>query len=260
MKNYLHCLTAVGVTLVLLSHSLMAQETVLTPEQKTELKARFAQGVKYVEAARYVDALAIFKENLRQDPKAMGSLFMAGVVYNELRQFDEATAYFERFLQLEPKHAAGLIGAIKSNQAVGHENEVKKYIGRLKTLKNTGKDQRLTLMESFEREVIPLSDGSFISAQEYFEFKMSESRPFWIFLLMQDRKMSSRRLELRPAPAEEAKLIRMQNPEVQGVYILTESKYKDGAITGVKIHKMFMFMPEYEEVRNHAKQLLESME
>lgn len=228
----------------------------ISEEKKEELRGQFMQGLQFMQQGKYVDALSFFKSNLREDPNAKGSLLMSAVAYVELGQFEEAVENIDPFLKLEPRNSEGLIAGIKSHQGKGNHDEAERLIARLRTLKNEGKDSRLNVMASFERELIPLSGGRKISSQEYFDYTVGKLDPVWRFLLKDSPTNISRKLDFTPAPAEEASILRQQNPDLKGVYVLSESIYADGKLSNVKIHR-FLSAPDYKTVRRYVTEILE---
>lgn len=220
-------------------------------------RLRFKQGVSLLKAGKQQEAFETFQSILEEDPYARGSLFLSGVILNQRFQFKEAGTYFERFLKLEPRHAAGLIGAVKAFQGIGDRDKVTLYLGKLNTLKNGGQDPRLNQMKSFEREIIPLKGGQYVSVQEFFTYKISKMDNIWSYVLMKKDAPVNRKLEFIPAPPEETKRIRLGNPNVKGVFLLSESILDaNGSVQDVKIRKMFFHKPKYGEVRDAAVAIL----
>ncbi len=224
-----------------------------TPPEKTKaLRQRFEEGCNLVAQLRLEPALEVFGGILREDPEARGSLLMSGIVLNQLHRFAEAAPFFERFVRLEPNHEQGLIGAVKAFHGAGREGDAEPYRLRLFQMRKTGKSEKLKVLASYEREIIPSADGRWISVQEYFD--EADLRPKWSYLQMKNEKTIGRRLQLNLMPESEAKLARAANASFGPgkVYTLSEAIYENGEFKRTKIHRLVSGNTPYAEVKRMA--------
>jgi tetratricopeptide (TPR) repeat protein len=251
------CKIALGLLLFLLLPLPASSSTPATPPEKAKaLRQRFEEGCNLVAQLRLEPALEVFGGILREDPEARGSLLMSGIVLNQLHRFDEAAPFFERFAKLEPNHEQGLIGAVKAFHGAGREAEAEPYRLRLFQLRKSGKSEKLKVLASYEREIIPAADGRWISVQEYFD--EADLRPKWAYLQMKDEKTIGRRLQLNLMPENEAKLARAANASFGSgkVYALSEAIYEKGEFKRTKIHRLVSGTTPYPEVKKMALEIL----
>lgn len=227
-----------------------------TPERAKELRARFKQGCKFVEQNQLEPALGVFAEILQEDPQARGSLLMSGLVENRRFRFTEAAGFFGRFLALEPNHGKGLIGAVKALEGAGRGAEAAPYRERLHALRAKGDGGKLRAMASYEREIIPMAGGRWVSVQEYFD--EAELKPRWAFLLMKNEQVIARRVQLNLLPEAEARTLRGGNPALGTgkVYALSEEIRQGGEFKRVKIHRLLGAGSAYPAVRGMALEIL----
>ena len=226
-------LPVMGVCLVLAVAAVAAP----TERQQEEWKKRFDQGRALYVAGQYEKALALFRQNLQADANAKGSLLYTALAYIQLGDFATAESYADKFSRLEPANAEGLIAAIKIKQALGKEAEVDASRAKLVAERESGREPRLRVMLSYEREVMGRSDGSRISVLESFE---PEGSYVWVYLLLDsDKKTITRRLELAAAPTQ------------AGTYVLGESLQGS-----YKIYKVYTGLPAYGEARKAAMAVL----
>lgn len=236
------------LTLILISVSLV--EPLHAADQKL-LRQRFEQGLKLYEDGKHQEALVIFKDNLSIDPHARGSLLMTALCYNNLGKWTDAIVHFEKFLEFEPRHESGLIGAVKAHQALGNSKRAGQLRSRLILIKGTGGSQRMKLMGSFEREVLSLNDGKFISIQE--NFSREEFDPLWRYLYIEGTENVLREFELVKAPKEQAKALKATSPKNadKDLYLLGEHlPLEEGKeVRDYKIRALFWGRPTYEDSR-----------
>lgn len=230
----------------------------VSPERAQALRARFTEGCRLVEQNRLEPALEIFAEILREDPQARGSLLMSGLVENRRFRFASAADHLQRFMALEPQHEQGLIGLIKALHSNNRAADAEPYRLRLHHLRSSGKSEKLRAMASFERQIIPLADGQWISAQEYFE--EADLRPRWAWLLMKNEQTIARRLSLnRLSSADSAELQSTQPSLGPGrVYALSETLYEKGESRGTKIHRLLPASSTFAETTRLATEILTS--
>ncbi|MDX6766646.1 MAG: hypothetical protein SFU85_07640 [Candidatus Methylacidiphilales bacterium] len=228
----------------------------VSPEKAKEFRQRFEAGCKLAADQRIDAALETFAAILAEDPQARGSLLMSGLLLNQQYRFADATTFFSRFAQLEPDHEQGLIGAVKAFHGAGRAEEAEPYRLRLRQLRQLGKSEKLNVMASYEREIIPQTDGRWVSVQEYFE--EADLRPKWSFLLLKDEKTIHRRLQLNRMPEGESKIAREANPSFAPgpVYALSEAIYEGGEFKRSKIHRLVSGNIPYSEVRKMALEVL----
>ena len=227
-----------GMMLVLPS-PLFAQEAKSALPVK-ELRQTFEQGCALYQEGQYTKAIGLFEKNLAVDAASKGSLLFSGLAFLELSQFEKAVERFDRFLQLEPLNESGLIGAIKANQALNRMNEVDRLRQMLLQQRSSVANPRLKAMQSYERQMMPLHDGSRFSILENLDAKGAY---VWVYLLLgSDRKTVKRRLELAPVPAGVS----------DGKFLLGEARGGDSHTTGYKIHRLYAVLPGFEKARSDA--------
>ena len=228
----------------------------LSVEQTRQLRQRFEQGCALVAQNRLEAALEIFAGILREDPEARGSLLMSGLVENQRFRFAEAASFFERFVRLEPSHEQGLMGWIKALHGAGRMEEAEPVRLRLIGLRQSGKSAKLQVMASYEREVVPLPGGGWVSVQEYFD--EAEMKPRWAWLKMEGGQAMGRRLQLVRLPESEARALRDSYPALAAgpVFALSEPVYEGGEFRRTKIHRFVPGAAGYAEVRAMALAVL----
>jgi hypothetical protein len=221
-----------------------------------ELRQRFEEGCGLVAQNRLEPALEVFAGILREDAEARGSLLMSGLVENRRFRFAEAAGFFERFARLEPAHEQGLMGWIKALHGAGRAADAEPVRLRLIQLRQSGKSAKLRVMASYEREVVPLAGGGWISVQEYFDD--AEMKPRWAWLRMKGEPVVERRLQLVRLPEAEAKTLRASNAALAPgpVFALSEPVYEGGEFRRTKIHRFVSGAAGYAEVRGLALDLL----
>jgi tetratricopeptide (TPR) repeat protein len=239
--------------LAAVSPLLAADKPAKQPPSQVEIEAlrdRFRQGVVLMSQGSNESALKIFNAILDTDPNARGSLLMAGIASNQLGNYLQASDYFDRFLALEPKNSAGLIGAIKANQALNLTPKVDTLRERLVQLRKEGKDIKLNRMISYERQRIPLPGGTGISILESFDD--SNAQAIWSFNLIGPENKLIRRIELISCPEE------FKGQPDASPFMLAEPVYEGEIIARYKIIEGLQEMPSYEPLRNKVVKMLEA--
>ena len=143
----------------------------VSAERQQQLREQFLKGKQLVDQKRFLPALEIFKDILKEDAEARGSLLMSGLTYNQLHMFTTAAEYFDRFLALEPNHVAGNMGGLKAYQSSGQQEKAAKSRATLLELQSKGEDPRFKILLSYEREVRKLPSEKVVSIQEAFPGK-----------------------------------------------------------------------------------------
>jgi tetratricopeptide (TPR) repeat protein len=216
-------------------------------DEAEQLKARFTEGYRFFEVGQYRKALSVFEAIRKVDPNARGSLFLSGMSYIQLLEFDKAVPCFDRFLRLEPDHVSGLIGAIKSNQALGNDEAVGKYRQKLFWLKSRRADKRLEVMINYEREIISVGGGERLSVLE--TFPDVESTVRYQGVLIKGKKVL-RRLEWIRAEGAVKTAVDAIYPDKrdQAAFVLAEAKGENG--DDYKMHEITFTSLDYVTARN----------
>jgi len=214
-----------------------------TPEQMTDWKKRYQEGVVLEKDGKRDEALAVFSKILEEDPGARGSLLMSGLIHIRKGDCGAALPLLQKFQQLEPDHEGGLIAMIKAHQALGNTEQVELFRRKLLSDRSSGKSSRLKLMLSYEREVILQKDGTTISVQENLD--ESPGRFIWAYVVLDSKNVMQRRLEWTRIKAPGG-----------AQYVLGEPKTERGLTNQYKVHRLFNEQPDYSKARGLALAIL----
>jgi tetratricopeptide (TPR) repeat protein len=216
-----------------------------TPEQVAEWQKRYQQGVQLEKAGKREEALSVFTGILKEDPNAPGSLLMSGLIQTRRFDFASALPFLEKFHELQPDHEGGLIALIKVYQSLGHSDRVEFYRKKLLEDRQSGKNQKLRTLLSYEREVIPRKglDGGYISVQENLED--GPNRFIWAYIMLDEKNRILRRLEWT-----------MLTTPNGTQYVLGEPKVEQGLTQDYKIQRLLTTKPDYARARELALSVL----
>lgn len=220
-----------------------------------ELRERFAEGRGHFDAGRYRQALSVFSAILAEDSQARGSLFLAATSHLQLDEFEEAAPLFDRFLRLEPRHLSGLIGAVKSHQHLGNDDQVARYRRVLLAMKAEGSDPRLEIMLNYERERIPVAAGATISIQEF--FPAEDQREVFSGVLIEG-KTAQRKVEWVLAQGTEEEALRDLYPQAGALplFVLGETPPSGDALSDYALHDVHWGRLDFDRAREGILKVL----
>jgi tetratricopeptide (TPR) repeat protein len=237
----------------------LGQSGEMPQHAREELRQRFEQALVLYGQRQWERALRNFQLNLAADAQSRGSLLYGGLTLIHMGKFIEAAIYLDRFVSLEPESPDGLIGAIKAHQALRHDKDVSIYRGRLFSLKESKKDERLNLLRSYEREIVLLAENRQVSCLE--SLTPNDGGPRFRFLLIEPPAKTLDSLELVPLSPEHTQTLETTMPQWQGKrpHVLARYSRADaGGFGNLKIEAIFPADAAYEDVRARSLELLEA--
>jgi len=233
-----HCLLQTGRVLAFVlfvgAATPLVHAQAVSSERQKELRERFLQGKKLVDQKRFLSGLDIFKEILKEDTQARGSLLMSALTYNQVLMFTTASEYFDRFLALEPDHVAGNMGALKAYQSAGQKGKAIKIRTKLLELQSEGKDPRFDILLSYEREARKLPNEQVVSVQEAFPGK--ETFVWKLLLLKKGMTSIERSIEWKQADTSQKEIMGVD--AASELWILGEPVYQSGELKEYKVRKI----------------------
>ena len=219
------------------------------PAKVQDLQNRFHQGLQLENDAKYPEALAVFQGIIKDEPKAMGSLFYAGMVSLEMGHAEEAVDYLNRFRELSPKDFKGVVLLIQANQALRRTVKVEALRRELLAMRSADNIPGLTDAKSYVRERVRADQGNLIDISEFFDYTTD---PNFVYLAEEKNPALGvlRRLVIF-FNSDETKAARARNEKFAEVEVFdfSEDVIKDGKSAQVNIYRQEYEKPSYETAR-----------